>query len=175
VSGEFGRALERKVTAKMPQDVLEAHLTEVLTRVTMCALATSRGDVPRSTPLEFFSEGLTLYLSPDPGTKIKNLRSNPNLSISICNNPNPNWETDWQTTWGIQFTGRGELMKDGHPEYDHGREVIKFEEFLRALGREEVGLSRKRYILKVVPTKIELIDFGLVNRDYAVRQVWRAR
>jgi hypothetical protein len=158
----------------MPKKELEAYLKEVLTRVTMCTLSTSKGDVSRATPLEFFADGLTLYISPDPGTKIKNLRANPNVSIGIYDNPLPRWETDWKTTWGIQLTGQGELMKDGHPGYDHGREAIRFEEFLRALGREKEGLSRKRYILKVVPTKIELLEFGLVNRGYAFRQVWRA-
>jgi len=174
MSGEFGKALEQKVTTKMAREELETYLTEVLTRVAMCTLSTTSGDVPRGTPLEFFSDGLTLYMTPDPGTKVKNLKANPNLSVSVYDNPAPAWETDWKTTWGLQITGRGELIKDGHPDYDHGREVIKFDAFLRALGREDIGLSRSRYLLKVVPTKIELLEFGLITRGYAFRQVWRA-
>jgi hypothetical protein len=174
MSGEFGKALEKKVTTKMQKIDLEAYLTEILTRVTMCVLSTSKGDVPRGTPLEFFSDGLNLYITPDPGTKVKNLKANPKLSISIFDNPIPEWENDWKTTWGLQITGQGELLQDGHPEYDYARGVIKFDAFLRALGREDIGLSRGRYILKVVPTKIELLEFGLITRGYAFRQVWKA-
>jgi hypothetical protein len=174
MSGEFGKALEQKVTTKMQKQDLEAYLIEILTRVAMCTLSTCSGDVPRGTPLEFFSDGLTLYITPDPGTKVKNIRANPNVSISVFDNPSPAWETDWKTTWGLQITGRGELLKDGDPEYDHARGVIHFEPFLRALGREEIGLSRGRYMLKVVPTKIELLEFGLITRGYAFRQVWKA-
>jgi hypothetical protein len=174
MSGEFGKALENKVTTKMQRQDLEEYLKEILTRVAMCTLSTTDGDVPRGTPLEFFSEGLTLYITPDPGKKVKNLRANPNVSISVFDNPNPQWETDWKTTWGLQITGRGELLQDGDPEYDHAREVINFEPFLRALGREKIGLSRGRYMLKVVPTKIELLEFGLITRGYAFRQVWKA-
>jgi hypothetical protein len=174
MSGEFGKALENKVTTKMQKQELEVYLKEILTRVAMCTLTTTNGDVPRGTPLEFFSEGLTIYITPDPGTKVKNIKSNPNVSISVYDNPSPQWETDWKTTWGLQITGQAELLQDGHPEYDHARGVINFEPFLRALGREKIGLSRGRYMLKVVPTKIELLEFGLITRGFGFRQVWKA-
>ena len=40
-------------------------------------LATSYKDMPRATALEFFNEGLTLYILGGPGAKIANIKRNP--------------------------------------------------------------------------------------------------
>jgi len=175
MSGELGKALAQKVTTKMSREQLEEYLTNTLKKVTMCTLVTSKDDIPRGTPLEYFSDGLTLYISPDPGTKTKNLKANPNVSVSICDNVSPAWESDWRTTWGIQITGKGELLAESDPEYEHAREVIHFEAFFRALGRDEPKLPKGRSVLKVTPSKIELFEFGLILKGFAHRQVWRVK
>lgn len=50
-------------------------------------LATSSNDVPRATPLEYFNEGMTLYIIGEPGGKIANLKKNPNVSAAIYEQP----------------------------------------------------------------------------------------
>ena len=145
MSGELREALGRKITAKMPREELEAHLVELLDSVTVCTLSTSLDDVPRATPIEFFTDGLSVYMTPDPGVKVKNLKSNPNLSIGVFSSLRPRWDVDWKTIWGIQYTGQGTLLKDGDPGYDHGRSRLQFEGFFEALDIKE--LPRKRYIL----------------------------
>lgn len=174
MSGEMGKALAQKVTRKIPRQQLEEHLANTLNKVTMCTLATSKGDIPRGTPLEYFSDGLTLYISPDPGTKTKNLKVNPNVSVSIYNNVYPDWENDWWTVWGLQISGKGELFEEGDPEHARGQEVIHFESFFRALGRDNTKLPKGRKILKVTPSKIELLEFSLIAKGFAHRQVWQA-
>jgi len=175
MSGEMGKALAQKVTTKMPREQLEEHLTSILKEITMCTLVTSKDDIPRGTPLEYFSDGLTLFIGPDPGTKTKNLKVNPNVSISICNNLVPDWERDWQTIWGIQLTGKGGLLTEDDPEYEHARGLFRFEGYYRALGLAHTERPRGRPILKVTPSKIELLEFGLIPGGFAHRQVWRAK
>ena len=48
-----------------------------------CALGTSKDDVPRVTPIDFYNDGLTLWMTGDPGGKIENIRANPNVSVGI--------------------------------------------------------------------------------------------
>ena len=48
-----------------------------------CVLATSRNNVPRSTPVDFFNDGLTIWIIGDPGKKILNIRSNNRVSVGI--------------------------------------------------------------------------------------------
>ena len=50
-------------------------------------LSTSYKDVPRATALEFFNEGLTLYILGVPGGKIANIKRNKNVSAFIYEQP----------------------------------------------------------------------------------------
>lgn len=48
-----------------------------------CVLATSRNNVPRATPTDFFSDGLTIWIAGEPGVKIRNIRSNQRVAVGI--------------------------------------------------------------------------------------------
>jgi len=50
-------------------------------------LATSRNNQPRATTLDFFNEGMTLYILGEPGGKIANIRANPRISAAIYEQP----------------------------------------------------------------------------------------
>jgi hypothetical protein len=50
-------------------------------------LATSANNIPRATVLEFFSEGLTIYIFGEPGGKIANIKRNPRVSAVIYEQP----------------------------------------------------------------------------------------
>ncbi len=50
-------------------------------------LATSYKDIPRATPLEFFHEGLTIYIFGEPGGKIANIKRNQNVAAAIYEQP----------------------------------------------------------------------------------------
>ena len=54
---------------------------------TALVLATSHKDQPRATALEFFNEGLTLYILGVPGGKIANIKRNPRVSAFIYEQP----------------------------------------------------------------------------------------
>lgn len=54
---------------------------------TCLVLATCHKNIPRATPLEFFNEGLTLYVFAEPSTKIANIRHNPSVSAAIYQQP----------------------------------------------------------------------------------------
>lgn len=50
-------------------------------------LATSYEDEPRATPLEFFNEGLTIYIFAEPGGKIANIKRNSKVCAAIYEQP----------------------------------------------------------------------------------------
>ena len=50
-------------------------------------LATSYKDVPRATPLEFFNEGLTVYIFGEPGGKIANIKRNRRVCAAVYEQP----------------------------------------------------------------------------------------
>jgi len=50
-------------------------------------LATSYQDAPRATPLEFFNEGLTIYIFGEPGGKIANVKRNKKVCAAVYEQP----------------------------------------------------------------------------------------
>lgn len=48
-----------------------------------CALGTCVDNRPRVTPVDFFHEGLTIWIAGEPGGKIANIMRNPTVSVGI--------------------------------------------------------------------------------------------
>ena len=93
--GEFGDLIAKKIREKLPEDKLKERIATIFKEQTMCTIATANsGGQPRATPLECFAEGLTLYIFADPGTKIENIKVNPKVCISMCNQIKPSWQGD---------------------------------------------------------------------------------
>lgn len=73
---------------------------------TALVLATSYKDQPRATALEFFNEGLTLYVLGVPGGKIANIKRNPRVSAFIYEQPMDHSKTQPS----LQIFGNAELI-----------------------------------------------------------------
>jgi len=73
---------------------------------TALVLATSCNDKPRATALEFFNEGLTLYVLGVPGGKIANIKRNPRVSAFIYEQP----MNHSKTQPSLQIFGMTELI-----------------------------------------------------------------
>ena len=73
-------------TSGQPDPHTGRHRCGMLHR-TALVLATSYKDEPRATALEFFNEGLTLYILGGPGAKIANIKRNPRVSAFIYEQP----------------------------------------------------------------------------------------
>ena len=89
----------------MPTKVLKEHIIEFLKEQNMCVLATCCDGLPRATPIEYHSKGLTMYFVGEPGTKLKNMKNNPNVSIGIFLP-----YTGWESVKGAQITGKAKII-----------------------------------------------------------------
>ena len=67
----------------MSAKVFEEHIIEFLKEQNMCFLVTCGDGFPMATPIEFHSKGITIYFVGEPGTKLKNITNNLNVSIGI--------------------------------------------------------------------------------------------
>ncbi len=84
IKQEIIRFLDR--TCGLPDKKPGKHSCGMIHRNAL-VLATSFRDVPRATPLEFFHEGLTLYVFGEPGGKIANIKRNSTVSAAIYEQP----------------------------------------------------------------------------------------
>ena len=65
-----------------------------------CALGTSKDNIPRVTPIDFYNDGLTLWILGDPGGKLVNIRANPNVAVGIYTRMDHSVENRSIQLWG---------------------------------------------------------------------------
>jgi hypothetical protein len=173
VAGELKLALDKNTKKMMPPALLRAHIAGLFKKARVGTLCTTNGQIPRGTPLEYFADGMDLYIATQYGVKLRNLKSNGNVSLSITNAVKVNWEKKWDKVWGMQVTGTCEVFGHGSPGWQRGYEVIDYGTFLKALGMSGSSIAPSSRVLKVTIKKIELFDYALLHRGYSYRQLWR--
>jgi general stress protein 26 len=146
-----------------PKD-LEKRIIQFLEGQNMCVLATCSNDVPRATPIEYRSEGTTLYFVGEPGTKLRNMKNNPNVSIGIFLP-----YIGWDSAKGAQITGKAKIIsRDNSTEFKEGLAAYQWEKTARELGIKTFPETVE--LVKVEPEKIEFIDMSLKKMGYSPQQ-----
>ena len=174
MSTELGQLVAKNYTAKLPEDKLKERILNFLKEQTMCTIATSLGDTPRATLLEYYSEGTTLYIGADPGKKIENIKTNPRVSIAVYNIVHPDWlGDDWKSIKAARITGEATVLDPDDPESIRARkEIIRWQPFAEALGMSEPPKGSR--VIRVEARQIDYYEFALMLEGYIALQVWQA-
>jgi uncharacterized protein YhbP (UPF0306 family) len=142
----------------MPEDVLKIKIQEFLDQRKILVLCTCLDNVPRATPMDFYmdkkSDDFILYVGPAPGRKVKNIEENPNISIGIYTPMNTG------KIQGMQITASGKnrliFLREGDDEFDKVQKIVR---------------GKRKLLLKIIPEKIELLDYDFVKDGYSRLQV----
>ena len=147
-----------------PKD-LEKRIIQFLKKQNMCVLATCGDNVPRATPVEYRSKGITIYFVGEPGIKLENMKKNPNVSIGVFLP-----YIGWDSAKGAQITGKAKIIfRENSTEFKEGLAAYQWEKTAKELGLKtfpETGVE----LVKVEPEKIEFIDMSLKKLGYSPRQ-----
>ncbi|MFX1487848.1 MAG: pyridoxamine 5'-phosphate oxidase family protein [Promethearchaeota archaeon] len=141
---------------KMPEEELKREIREYLDKRKVLVLCTCSNNIPRATPMDFYTEkdSFNIYVGPAPGKKVKNIEENPNISIGIYT---PLTEGKIQ---GIQITasGRNKLifLKEGDEGFEKAQKVVR---------------GKRKLLLKIIPEKIELLDYDFAKKGYSRLQI----
>ena len=138
---------------KMPQDILIEEIRKFLNERKILVLCTCSNNIPRATPMDFYmdkkSDDFIIYVGPAPGRKVKNLEENPVVSIGIYT------PLDTGKVQGMQITAIGKdrliLMRENDEGFDHAQKLVR---------------GKRKLLLKIIPEKIELLDYDFVKRGY---------
>jgi nitroimidazol reductase NimA-like FMN-containing flavoprotein (pyridoxamine 5'-phosphate oxidase superfamily) len=139
----------------------------------VCILCTSKGDVPRATPIEYYSEGTNVYVFVAHGTKVENIKANRKVSIGIYNTPYTDW-TDWYKVIGVQLTGSATLLSEDTPEFNEALKVYEWQRYAKAMALDLSNPPRGGTIIKVEAIKIEYRELSLMAEGFSPTQVWEA-
>ena len=135
-----------------------------------CVLATCHDNIPRTTPVDFFSDGtLDVWICGEPGGKIANIMRNPNVGVGIYEPADHRVEQKSIQLWGtaelINSKNNSEIFEQKWVEFglDEAMEGIledSIEKGLMPKGpvTQAMTMIRKRInLIKISPTKIVLL------------------
>ena len=138
----------------MPINELKKEIRIFLNNRKALVLCTCLNNVPRATPMDFYmdhtQENYNIYVGLTPGRKISNIEKNPIVSIGIYS------PLDTGKIQGMQITAEGKrkliFLRKGDGEFSKAQKIV---------------LGKRNLILKIIPNKIEYLDYDLIRKGYS--------
>jgi nitroimidazol reductase NimA-like FMN-containing flavoprotein (pyridoxamine 5'-phosphate oxidase superfamily) len=154
-------------TKELPREQLEDRIQQLLGSTNMCTVATCGKNGPIASPIEYYADGLDIYMLPDPGTpKLKAMQRDPRVSLAVHHAYH-----GWHTARGVQYFGRAEIIEPHAPGWEHGMKVFRWHEWVRDLGKDPAD-GFERQVVKIVPERILYTETWLWKLGYGAKQKW---
>ena len=151
----------------LPRDELEDRIEQLMGSHNMCVLSTCGPGGPIASPIEYYMDGLDVYMLPDPGTpKLKAMQADPRVSLAVHQQYH-----GWHSARGAQFFGRVEIIEPHAPGWEHGMSIFRWHEWMSDLGMD-TGKPFERQVAKIVPDKILYTETWLWKLGYGAKQRW---
>ncbi len=148
-----------------------------------CVLATCHDNVPRATPVDFFSDNtLDVWICGEPGGKIANIMRNPNVSVGIYEPADHSLAQKSIQLWGtaelINSKNNLEVFEQKWVEFglNEAMEGILEENMEKGLMpkgpvEQTMPMIRKKInLIKITPTKIFLLIMG--PDGLPIKKIW---
>ena len=138
----------------MLEEELKKEIRDFLEKRKIIVLCTCSDNVPRATPMDFYmdkkSDDFNIYVGPAPGRKVKNIEENPKVSIGIYT------PMDTGKIQGMQITASGKerliFLREGDDDFEKSQKIVR---------------GKRNLILKIIPEKIELLDYDFIKKGYS--------
>jgi len=158
-------------TKVLPRAELEDRIQQLLGSTNMGVLSTTgRNGQPIASPIEYYVDGLDLYMLPDPGTpKLNAMLRDPRVGFAVHGAYH-----GWHSARGAQIFGRAQLIEPHAPGWEHGMKVFRWHEWMSDLNLD----TRKpfeRQVCRIVPHKILYTETWLWKLGYHAKQRWEAK
>ncbi len=161
-SNERERAMFAKLNITLIESIAEKELEnaviDYLNKHNVLHLSTCRDNEPRSTPLEYFNNGLTVYIFSEGGGKFANLKVNPKVSYSICDPYDP--AEDMLGACGLQVWGTASTFKknDDPARFETIHKYSRNAEALKKHGIDQMAAAVNFNVITIEPLKIRYLD-----------------
>jgi uncharacterized pyridoxamine 5'-phosphate oxidase family protein len=165
LENDFVTLLKGKIKRLTPEE-LKQRIINFMQEQKICTLATCAQNIPRSTPVRYRSQGLTLYILTEGGGKVKNIKDNPHVSVSMVGE-----YTGFQSVTGLQVWGEAIIIKpqDG-PLYEEARRIMDLEERQDLKQMNLKAIRTPMDIIKIEVEKARFLSFpeGIINQVLTV-------
>ena len=133
----------------------ERELKKFVTANHVLHLSTSKGDVPRSTPLEFRFHDMTFFILSEGGAKFENLRQNKKVSFSIAAPYNS--EDNYISYKGVQAFGTAKVYsrKEQPRQFEEAFRKMKILPVMKKMGMKELPKEFNYRIIEIAPDRLK--------------------
>lgn len=144
-----------------------------------CVLATVHDNIPRTTPVDFFCDGLTIWIAGEPGLKIRNIRANPSVAVGIYHPMDHN-----KHNRSLQIQGTAELINVNNNKEEVIARAQQFgihqavEKMLRehnpeakAVDDEVMNVIKRFNFIRIEPD--EIIYLSIHPTEGTTKDVWK--
>ena len=153
---EMFEQLKIPLIEEMSVEKFEKTVIEYLDCHNLLSLSTCRDNKPRCTTLEYFNDGLTVYLFSEGGGKIGNLINNPEVAFTI-HDPYDSG-SDYFGASGIQVWGSAAMFKR-HDNQKKADEIQKFYRHTEGLKKQGIYEAVSRLNFNVITIKPKMITY----------------
>ena len=154
-------------TRQLPRADLEKRIEHFLATHWMGVLCSIGKNGPMGAPVEFHSDGFTVYVLPQPNSlKVKAMRNDPRICFAAYGE-----NSGWASVQGAQLFAQAEFIEPGTPEHDHAMTIYRWEASSVQLGRP-LDEPPQVPMLKIDSDRIVYTEQWLRKDDYAPRQIW---
>jgi nitroimidazol reductase NimA-like FMN-containing flavoprotein (pyridoxamine 5'-phosphate oxidase superfamily) len=164
---DFREQLMRK-SIKLTEEELEERIKLFLKKHCICTIATCSNNVPRSTIVRYRSSELNIYILTEGGGKIRNIRQNPLVSVSVCGA-----YAGFQSVACLQVWGRAEIISPNNGTlYARAYQSMNLEERQDLKGLHVEQIRSKLYIIKISIDRARYLNFpeGVLNQVLIVQR-----
>ena len=147
---------------RLTDDELKERIAKFLREQKICTLATCAHNIPRSTPVRYRSQGLTLYVLTEGGGKVQNIRENNLVSVSIVGE-----YTGFKSVTCLQLWGVAEIIEPrGGQRYEEAQKIMDLEEREDLKQIKIKNIRTEMYVIKISPEKARFLSFpeGILNQ-----------
>ena len=166
---EYNEKLEENYLAilkgkirRLTDNELKERIAKFLREQKICTLATCANNIPRSTPVRYRSQGLTLYILTEGGGKVQNIRENNVVSVSIVGE-----YTGFKSVTCLQLWGTAEIIEPrGGQRYEKAQKIMDLEEREDLKQIKIKNIRTEIYVIKISPDKARFLSFpeGILNQ-----------
>lgn len=154
-------------TRQLSRDELAQRIDQFLATHWMGVLCTSGRDGPIGSPLEFYAEGMVVYMLPQPGSpKLKAIARDPRICLAAHGE-----NCGWASIRGAQLFGKAELLDPGTPAHRHGMSIFRWQASSVQLGRA-LDQPPNMQLLRLDPDRIVYTEQWLRKDGFGPRQIW---
>jgi len=147
----------------------ENAVIEYLDSHNVLSLSTCRDNKPRCTTLEYFNDGLTVYLFSEGGGKIANIKNNPEVAFTI-HDPYDSG-SDYFGASGIQVWGTAFMFKR-YDNQEKADEIQKFYRHTEGLKKQGIYEAVSGFNFNVITIKLKKIIYLDLRKGFR-NIVWK--